>query len=175
MTEITQTTTGRDVKPLQVYNLYMSKTKAVEVKRVPLNCLVSPATRAAIVDLVKTEGGSQGEIIDRAVALLAFGEEIKEIEYTPGMRIGGGRSTRMSSGQGQALTVVTAESEPPYTLAEQMGETDRFPPASAPIYRTAVSRIAEPHVIYKTVDDNGRLRDLKVLLRGIRPKGDKGR
>lgn len=54
----------------------MPKRIEANAKRVHFHCMLSPATLRAINDTVKTEGGSQGEIVDRAVALLAFGEEI---------------------------------------------------------------------------------------------------
>jgi len=50
--------------------------KSIEEKRVPFNCLVLPVTFNAIMATVKTDGISQGVVIDRAIALLAFGEEI---------------------------------------------------------------------------------------------------
>lgn len=55
----------------------MPKRIKEEEKRVALNCLVSPATRNAITQIVGETKESQGEIVDRAVALLAFGEEIE--------------------------------------------------------------------------------------------------
>ncbi len=45
--------------------------------RVPLNCLIAPATKTAITGLQNDTGESQGEIVDRAIALLVFGEEVE--------------------------------------------------------------------------------------------------
>lgn len=54
----------------------MRPKKPVEEKRVPFNCLVLPATFRAILDSVTANKVSQGVVIDRAVALMCFGEEI---------------------------------------------------------------------------------------------------
>lgn len=45
--------------------------------RVPLNCLIAPDTKTAITGLQNTTRESQGEIVDRAVALLVLGEEVE--------------------------------------------------------------------------------------------------
>lgn len=44
--------------------------------RVPLNCFISPTTKEAITALQNTSKESQGEIVDRAIALLTVGEEL---------------------------------------------------------------------------------------------------
>ena len=46
------------------------------LRRVALNCLVARVTREAIGETQKETGESQGEVVDRAVALLAYGEEV---------------------------------------------------------------------------------------------------
>ena len=48
----------------------MPKLVSEDEKRVPLNCLVSPETRRWL----RGQGGSQGELIDRAVAALRMQE-----------------------------------------------------------------------------------------------------
>lgn len=54
--------------------------------RVPFNCLIAPVTKEAITGLQNETKESQGEIVDRAVALLAFGEEIAASKTkTPGI------------------------------------------------------------------------------------------
>lgn len=50
--------------------------KPVEALRVPLNCLISPATKELVTGIQNQSKESQGEIVDRAVALLALGEEV---------------------------------------------------------------------------------------------------
>lgn len=57
----------------------MSKRVVEGAKRVSLNCLVSPSTRAAIMTTASETKESQGEVVDRAVALLAFGEEVAAV------------------------------------------------------------------------------------------------
>lgn len=47
-----------------------------DLKRVPLNVLIAPATRRALLAIQAETGESQGEVVDRAVALLAFGEAV---------------------------------------------------------------------------------------------------
>ncbi len=53
----------------------MPKKDAAKI-RVPFNCLIAPVTKEAITGVQNETKESQGEIVDRAVALLAFGEEI---------------------------------------------------------------------------------------------------
>lgn len=53
----------------------MPKKDASQI-RVPLNCLVAPVTMEAVTGIQNETGESQGKIVDRAVVLLAFGEEI---------------------------------------------------------------------------------------------------
>lgn len=53
------------------------KRKPVEVLRVPLNCLISPGTKELLTGIQNGTRESQGEIVDRAIALLATGEEIE--------------------------------------------------------------------------------------------------
>lgn len=48
--------------------------------RVPLNCLIAPATKAAITGIQNETKESQGEIVDRSIALLAFREEVSAIK-----------------------------------------------------------------------------------------------
>jgi len=50
--------------------------KPVDKIRVPLNVLVRPDTKTEITKLQNETAESQGEIVDRAVALLVLGEEI---------------------------------------------------------------------------------------------------
>lgn len=54
--------------------------KPADKLRVPLNCLISPVTKEAITGLQNGTKESQGEIVDRAIALLVFGEEVSAIE-----------------------------------------------------------------------------------------------
>lgn len=49
--------------------------KPVEVLRVPFNCNIAPTTKELITDIQNETRESQGEVVDRAVALLALGEE----------------------------------------------------------------------------------------------------
>lgn len=49
----------------------------VEKIRVPLNVLVAPGTKAEIGAIQNVTRESQGEIVDRAVALLAHGEVVE--------------------------------------------------------------------------------------------------
>lgn len=79
-----------------------------EEKRVALNCLVSPATRNAITQMVGETKESQGEIVDRAVALLAFGEAID-----PKLPVYKKRITRGG--------IETVEREDPYTHPPSRG------------------------------------------------------
>lgn len=51
------------------HNLYMPKKVSEGEKRVPLNCLVAPATRNTITRLRGNR--SQGELVDDAIANLA--------------------------------------------------------------------------------------------------------
>lgn len=51
--------------------------KPVEKIRVPLNVLVAPDTKAEIGAIQNVTRESQGEIVDRAVALLAHGEVVE--------------------------------------------------------------------------------------------------
>lgn len=57
----------------------MPKVVSEDEKRVKLNCLIAPATRKVIEEMRVESGESQGEVVDRAVALLAFGEEIQSV------------------------------------------------------------------------------------------------
>ena len=50
------------------------RRKPVEQLRVPLNCFIAPPTKEAITGLQNKTRESQGEIVDRAVALLTEGE-----------------------------------------------------------------------------------------------------
>lgn len=58
----------------------MPKRIEPEAKRVHFHCMLSPATLRAINELVASDGGSQGEVVDRAIALLAFGEEVAVVK-----------------------------------------------------------------------------------------------
>jgi hypothetical protein len=51
--------------------------KPVDKIRVPLNVLVAPVTKGSITGIQNETRESQGEIVDRAVALLALGEAIE--------------------------------------------------------------------------------------------------
>jgi hypothetical protein len=51
--------------------------KPVDKIRVPLNVLVAPVTKGSIAGIQNETRESQGEIVDRAVALLALGEAIE--------------------------------------------------------------------------------------------------
>lgn len=50
--------------------------KPVELMRVPLNVWVQQGTKTAITGIQNETRESQGEVVDRAVALLALGEEV---------------------------------------------------------------------------------------------------
>lgn len=65
----------------------MPKRVAPEERRVALNCLIRPATRNAITQVVGETGESQGEVVDRAVLLLAFGEEVNAVTLKDAGRI----------------------------------------------------------------------------------------
>lgn len=52
------------------------RRKPVEALRVPFNCNLAPTTKELITGIQNTTKESQGEIVDRAVALLALGEEV---------------------------------------------------------------------------------------------------
>lgn len=52
----------------------IKRRKPVEQLRVPLNCFIAPATKEAITGLQNKTRESQGEVVDRAVALLTEGE-----------------------------------------------------------------------------------------------------
>lgn len=45
----------------------------------PFNCNLAPATKELITGIQNTTKESQGEIVDRAVALLALGEEVAPV------------------------------------------------------------------------------------------------
>jgi hypothetical protein len=57
--------------------------KPIDKLRVPLNCLIAPATKAAITEIQNGTKESQGETVDRAIALLAFGEEVSQVVIPP--------------------------------------------------------------------------------------------
>jgi hypothetical protein len=48
----------------------MKQRKPVEDLRVPLNCLIAPATKEAITSIQNDTRESQGEVIDRALGVL---------------------------------------------------------------------------------------------------------
>jgi hypothetical protein len=50
--------------------------KPVEMMRVPLNVYVTRSTKESITGIQNETRESQGEVVDRAVALLALGEEV---------------------------------------------------------------------------------------------------
>lgn len=50
--------------------------KPVEALRVPFNCNLAPATKEMITGIQNETKESQGEVVDRAIALLALGEEM---------------------------------------------------------------------------------------------------
>jgi hypothetical protein len=53
------------------------KRKPVELLRVPFNCNLAPATKELITGIQNKTRESQGEVVDRAVALLVLGEEVQ--------------------------------------------------------------------------------------------------
>ena len=52
----------------------IKRRKPVEQLRVPFNCFIAPPTKEAITGLQNKTRESQGEIVDRAVALLTEGK-----------------------------------------------------------------------------------------------------
>lgn len=77
----------------------MPKVITEDEKRVKLNCLIAPATRTAIAGLQVEHKESQGEIVDRAILLLAYGEEIAPV--------------RLISGESKDVTPESWKSDPP--------------------------------------------------------------
>lgn len=53
------------------------KRKPGKSLRVPFACTIAPATKELITGIQNETKESQGEVVDRAVALLALGEEVK--------------------------------------------------------------------------------------------------
>lgn len=75
--------------------------KDASLIRVPLNCLIAPVTKEALTGVQNETKESQGEVVDRAVALLAFGEEIAVL--------GDGREAGLSRTTGQQLRVTSQD------------------------------------------------------------------
>lgn len=75
--------------------------KAADKIRVPLNVLIAPVTKESITGIQNETSESQGEIVDRAVALLALGEEI-----APRVRK---KSRREQSAEERAKSDITAQ------------------------------------------------------------------
>lgn len=52
------------------------RRKPVELLRVPFNCFIAPVTKELITGIQNGTKESQGEVVDRAISLLALGEEV---------------------------------------------------------------------------------------------------
>lgn len=75
-----------------------------------MNCLVAPVTMKAINATAKEDGDSQGVVVDRAIALLAFGEEVAKIKIPtatpsekPPVQLGGQTVTMRSTPDGRTV------------------------------------------------------------------------
>lgn len=154
----------------------MPKRIKEEEKRVHFHCMLSPATLKAINETTATDGGSQGEVVDRAVAVLAFGEEIGRVsaaEPRKAARVTGLATPGLDLDPKFPLPVykkrMTREQIAPVfgnnRLNEHMyGDGD----GAAPVY--------ESMGVSSVVSANSKgVRLPRVVRRGIRPKGDSKR
>jgi len=131
--------------------------KPVELLRIPLNVFVAPVTKEAITETQNETGESQGEVVDRAVALLALGEEIEPKARKKGSR----REIEVAK---LAASDVTAR---------EVGREDiDYGSEELPTTPAASLSAVEPVIRVKTV---GERRSDPIRARGIRQKGDKHR
>jgi len=99
--------------------------------RVPLNCTITPETKELVTSVQNRTNESQGEIIDRAVALLANGEQLVVRHRKPSKaeRIAEARAKSDLTGQTMEREDVDysdVESEPYTHVVEDAKERERY-------------------------------------------------